>query len=84
MGCGSGRWAYFIAPLVKINCIEPSMEALNVAKIKLRMNNNCYFENNDVSNNTLKNNSQDFGYSYGCLTSYTKVSRRFIKLCKKT
>ena len=33
MGCGSGRWANFIAPKVKIlNCIEPSKQALDVAK----------------------------------------------------
>ena len=34
MGCGSGRWAQFVAPKVKhLNCIEPS-EAINVATIK--------------------------------------------------
>ena len=36
MGCGSGRWAKFIAPEVKIlNCIEPSSLALKVAKENL-------------------------------------------------
>ena len=29
MGCGTGRWARFIAPKVKkLNCIEPSKNAL--------------------------------------------------------
>ena len=33
MGCGSGRWAKIIAPQIKkLNCIDPSVEALNVAK----------------------------------------------------
>ena len=33
MGCGSGRWAQFVSPNVKLlNCIEPSYEAIRVAK----------------------------------------------------
>ena len=33
MGCGSGRWSKIIAPHIKkLNCIDPSYEALNVAK----------------------------------------------------
>ena len=33
LGCGSGRWAKLIAPRVKkLNCIEPSLEAIKVAK----------------------------------------------------
>ena len=36
MGCGSGRWASLIAGRVKtLNCIEPSIKALNVAKFNL-------------------------------------------------
>ena len=35
MGCGSGRWAKLVAPRIsKLNCIEPSIEALKVAKKK--------------------------------------------------
>ena len=37
MGCGSGRWAKFIAPKVKVlNCIEPSDKALKIAKQNLK------------------------------------------------
>ena len=33
MGCGSGRWAKFIAPKVKkLTCIDPSSKSLDVAK----------------------------------------------------
>ena len=33
MGCGSGRWAEFIAKKVKkLNCIDPSEDAIIVAK----------------------------------------------------
>ena len=36
MGCGSGRWARFVAPRVgKLNCIDPSGKALSVAKSNL-------------------------------------------------
>ena len=35
MGCGTGRWAQFVAPKVKtLNCVEPS-EAINAAKKNL-------------------------------------------------
>ena len=33
MGCGSGRWAQLVATKIsKLNCIDPSKEALEVAK----------------------------------------------------
>ena len=36
MGCGSGRWAKFVAPRVGfLNCIDPSDNALEQAKINL-------------------------------------------------
>ena len=35
MGCGTGRWAQFVAPRVQtLNCVEPS-EAINAAKKNL-------------------------------------------------
>ena len=67
MGCGTGRWAKFVAPKVKrLNCIEPSKLALKEAKLNLKDFKNC-FENRDVMSTKLKNNSQDFGYSLGVL-----------------
>ena len=36
MGCGSGRWAKFVAEKVHtLNCIDPSEKALSVAKKNL-------------------------------------------------
>lgn len=68
MGCGSGRWAKFIAPKVKkLNCIEPSNLAIKEARLNLRAFKNCSFEKASASKNSLKNNSQDFGYSLGVL-----------------
>jgi ubiquinone/menaquinone biosynthesis C-methylase UbiE len=68
MGSGSGRWAKFIAPKVKkLHCIEPSNLAIKQSKLNLKVYKNCIFENSSVSKNSLKDNSQDFGYSLGVL-----------------
>ena len=68
MGCGSGRWASLVAPKIeKLTCIDPSMEALQVAKKNLTHFNNIDFINSSTSDLTLPHNSQDFGYSLGVL-----------------
>ena len=68
MGCGSGRWAKFVAPRVGfLNCIDPSETALNQARANLLDSKNCSFECSGVDGNTLMDESQDFGYSLGVL-----------------
>lgn len=68
MGCGSGRWAKYIAPKVgKLNCIDPSERALQVAKENLINQSNCFFECSGINETKLKKGSQDFGYSLGVL-----------------
>ena len=55
-------------PKVKtLNCVDPSIEALDIAKNNLLNYKNCKFENSDVMTCTIKNSSQDFGYSLGVL-----------------
>ena len=67
MGCGSGRWAQFVAPKVRrLNCIDPS-KSINVAKKKLKKFKNIVFHKKTVDKVKLKNSSQDFGYSLGVL-----------------
>lgn len=67
MGCGSGRWAKFVAPKVRLlHCIDPSI-AIEVAKKKLKNFNNIKFYQQSLDKNVLKENSQDFGYSLGVL-----------------
>jgi ubiquinone/menaquinone biosynthesis C-methylase UbiE len=67
MGCGSGRWAKFVAPKVRhLNCIDPS-NAIIIARKNLGEYKNISFINDSVSGNILKANSQDFGYSLGVL-----------------
>lgn len=68
LGCGSGRWALHIAPLVgRLNCIDASNEALSVAKKLLAPVSNCRFYHASVDAIPLEDASQDFGYSLGVL-----------------
>ena len=68
MGCGSGRWAKYMAPKVgKLYCIDPSLEALNVAKKNLSSFNNCVFERTTADSFSVPSCSLDFGYSLGVL-----------------
>ena len=76
MGCGSGRWAKIIAPQIKkLNCIDPSNEALNVAKKNLLQKKNVIFYNKGVNEKSLENNSQDFGYCLGVLHHITETQK---------
>ena len=67
MGCGSGRWARFVAPRVgRLNCVDPS-EAIRVARSALTEHSNVVFHQASVDSSCLQPNSQDFGYSLGVL-----------------
>jgi SAM-dependent methyltransferase len=68
LGCGSGRWAYFVAPRVGVmHCIDPSIHALEVAKDKLKGFPNCKFHLATADSNPLPDGSADFGYALGVL-----------------
>jgi SAM-dependent methyltransferase len=68
LGCGSGRWARFVAPMVgKLHLIDPSEEALSVARRNLRQQNNCEFHLAGAGDIPLAVESCDFGYSLGVL-----------------
>jgi len=68
LGCGSGRWANFVAPRVGLlHCIDPSAEALAVARRTLKRHSNCRFHLAAVENIPLADESADFGYSLGVL-----------------
>ena len=76
MGCGSGRWSKIVAPLVKkLNCIDPSLDALDVAKKNLNNFKNVSFHNKSVNENFLRPNSQDFGYCLGVLHHITETQK---------
>jgi ubiquinone/menaquinone biosynthesis C-methylase UbiE len=68
MGCGSGRWAFFVAPRVgRLHLIDASSEALGVARRKLAAMTNVGFIHASIDDVPLPDNSQDFGYSLGVL-----------------
>lgn len=68
MGCGSGRWAELVQSRVgKLNCIDASQEALEVARRNLAHCANVTFILSSVDNSPLPEASQDFGYSLGVL-----------------
>lgn len=67
-GCGSGRWARFVAPRVgTLHCVDPSSQALAVARSNLADRPNCRFHLAAVDGMPLPDGSQDFGYSLGVL-----------------
>ena len=67
MGCGSGRWARWVAPKVgKLHCIDPS-HAIEIARANLLEHGNVIFHKASVESQCLSPNSEDFGFSLGVL-----------------
>ncbi|GMU52080.1 MAG: hypothetical protein AMXMBFR33_12260 [Candidatus Xenobia bacterium] len=68
LGCGTGRWARFVAPRVReLHCIDPAASALAVARRNLAEQPNCRFHQADASCIPLADASMDFGYALGVL-----------------
>lgn len=68
LGCGSGRWARFVAPRVRrLHCIDASDKALQVARRNLSQFENCEFHHASVDSIPLEPSSMDFGYCLGVL-----------------
>jgi SAM-dependent methyltransferase len=68
VGCGSGRWARFVAPRVgRLHCIDASRAALDVARRNLAAFHNCVFSQASVDQLPLADGSAQFGYSLGVL-----------------
>jgi ubiquinone/menaquinone biosynthesis C-methylase UbiE len=68
VGCGSGRWARFVAPLVgKLICVDASAEALQVARRNLAPFSNVEFVHASVAAIPLPDASMDFAFSLGVL-----------------
>ena len=67
MGCGSGRWARFVALRVgRLHCLDPSA-AIEVARRNLVEFKNVEFHRASLETTILQPCSQDFGYSLGVL-----------------
>ena len=82
MGCGSGRWAKFIAPKVRLlHCIDPS-KSIKIAKKKLRKFDNVKYYQKSLDSSGLKKESQDFGYSLGVLHHVPKTESAIVSCVK--
>jgi ubiquinone/menaquinone biosynthesis C-methylase UbiE len=67
IGCGSGRWAKFVAPRVgQLICLDPS-DSIDVAKNNLRNFSNCKFVRASIDCSEIMQGSLDFAYSLGVL-----------------
>ena len=83
LGCGSGRWAKLIVPKIKkLNCIDPSKKALEVAKLNLNKFKNVNYICKKISEIELDKNSQDFGYCLGVL-HHTNELNLGLKFCNR-
>lgn len=68
LGCGTGRWAHFVAQRVgTLHCIDASAAALDVARQNLKLHSNCIFHCASVDAIPLVDGRADFGYSLGVL-----------------
>jgi SAM-dependent methyltransferase len=68
LGCGTGRWARFVAPRVgTLFCVEASEDALQVAIRNLAGEQNCRFILGSAGALPFRENTMDFGYALGVL-----------------
>lgn len=68
VGCGSGRWARFVADRVgSLICVDPSRAALAVTARALAGHQNCFLLEGAAGELPLRHGSLDFGYSIGVL-----------------
>jgi ubiquinone/menaquinone biosynthesis C-methylase UbiE len=68
VGCGTGRWSVLLAPRVRhLHLLDPSPEALRVAKQNLRGTNNISYHLHSVAAIPLPSKSLDFAFSLGVL-----------------
>ena len=68
VGCGSGRWAKFMAPHAAILlCLDASRKAVAAARTNLANEDACHFIVADVTAPPAANSSMDFGYCLGVL-----------------
>lgn len=82
MGCGSGRWAKYVATKVSLlHCIDPS-DAIDIARSNLKNYDSVLFHKASVDTVDLPESSQDFGYSLGVL-HHVPDTASAIKSCVK-
>ena len=84
LGCGSGRWAAGVAPRVGLlHCIDPSKQALAVARQKLKNQTNVRLHHAAADTIPLADGSQDFCYSLGVLHHVPDTARAMADCVRK-
>lgn len=84
LGCGSGRWAQFVAPRVaKLYCIDASRDALDVARKNLADSHNVEFRSESVESLGIPDEGADFGYSLGVLHHVPDTKAALISCARK-
>lgn len=75
VGCGSGRWAKFVATRVgNLECVDASDDALRVATENLAAFSNLEFHRASVGDLPFADDSLDFAYSLGVLHHVPETS----------
>lgn len=84
LGCGTGRWAVKMVNLVGLlHCIDPSEEALSVARRLLGGNAKVQFHLAAADSIPMPDGSQDFGYSLGVLHHVPDTKRALADCVRK-
>jgi SAM-dependent methyltransferase len=82
-GCGTGRWAAFVAPRVgHLHCIDPSA-ALHIARRDLTSLGNCSFHGATIDCMPVPDASMDFGYSLGVLHHLPDTQQGILDCARK-
>lgn len=80
-GCGTGRWARFVAARVgTLHCVDASADALAVARRNLADQKNVRFHHASIAEMPFADGSMDFGYSLGVL-HHMPDTRAAIRAC---
>ena len=84
LGCGSGRWAARVIDRVGVlHCIDPSAEALDVARQRLGTNPKARFHLAAADTIPFADDSQDFGFSLGVLHHIPDTGRALADCVRK-
>lgn len=84
IGCGSGRWAVFVAPKVKkLYCMDASRKALDIAVENLKDKSNVEFVHASVGELPITDESLDFAYSVGVLHHIPNTQEGIKAIAKK-
>jgi ubiquinone/menaquinone biosynthesis C-methylase UbiE len=84
VGCGSGRWARFVAERAStLHCVDASEEALAVARLRLSSFPNVVFHRCSIDALPFGEASLDFAYSLGVLHHVPDTAAAFTAIARK-